>query len=119
MIYFAANPVGPITLTSVSTHSVNIQVEKNELSYKYHYFVVRRSHFDEICRITIQDSILNDCTDEYARHTDNYYEIYAGYNGGSSRPRTYWQSPLQEERTHLINITCIACKTLSLSMCPF
>ncbi len=94
--------MGPITFTAVSTKSVNIQVQKTRDSASYDHFVIRRDVFEEVCRIAIHNSALDDCTDQHALATGNHYEIYAANHGGSSWPKSYFPAPLPEERTYFI-----------------
>ncbi len=93
-------PIGPITFTSLSKRSINIQIDKGSELGKYtEFFVEREMWYEGVCKIPIH-GILNDCTDGHARQGSNHYRIGADYATGTWSPDDYYVDTLQEDRTH-------------------
>ncbi len=93
MIEILGGPIGPITFTSLSTRSINIQVDRGSQLGEYTHFFIQRDNWDIACRIPVH-GILTDCTDSQARQGNNHYRIGAEYSTGMWVPGDYYVDTL-------------------------
>ncbi len=82
----------------MSTHFINIQVDKGNDTGLYEYYTIKRENISLACKFRIH-AVLNDCTDQHARLGRNEYRIGAEFSSGAAKPITYSVDTLPQDRT--------------------
>ncbi len=90
-------PVGPVTFTSMSRKSINIQIDKGNDLGSYQLFTIQRENGDTVCDVPIYGA-LTDCLDSHARQGKNHYRIGAKSKTATSVINSYYAKTLEQDR---------------------
>ncbi len=92
------NPISDLTLTALSTSSVNVEVIQGDSLGRIKQWSVKNEAGSEKCSFNV-DNRLKDCTDETATAGRNEYSVFGEWQDGSWGPKKAAIETLTENRT--------------------
>ncbi len=91
------NPINDLTLTALSTSSVNLEVIQGNSLGRIKQWSVKNGAGSEKCPFSV-DSILKDCADESATSGRNENSVFGEWQDGSWGPKKAAIETLTENR---------------------
>ncbi len=107
-----------MTVTSVLTNVINIEVKKGTELEKYKRFDVRNAHKENVCSISFS-AHLDDCSDAMATSGSNVYTVEAVGPTVTSTSQSFTAVPLKKNCTLFIIFLAWTAQDLWLNAYPF